>query len=294
MQQLLIKSHAKINIGLKILSRRADGYHNIETIFQELDLCDEIRLAKSTTPMIKISSNVAQLPTGAENICYRAIESVQSLTGETAGVDIYINKRIPLGAGLGGGSSNAAAVLKGYCELYQLKIAPDTLIQVASKLGADVPFFLEGGAALATGIGDKLEPIHLPSDYYCVLAYPNIEISTKWAYKNINFSLTKTKKIIKLPSIALNQIDFFEIREFVENDFEGIVFKRHPGIAALKKILYQQGAFFASLSGSGSTMYGLFTSEQIAKQAVFHLPESCQKFLTKPEVSQHKNKEQLK
>lgn len=258
MIKILLRAYAKINIGLNIISSRSDGYHNIETIFQQIDLFDKIVLRKNHINQIRIQSDNGKVPKNKNNICYKAAKLIQYATGIRTGVNIEIEKRIPIGSGLGGGSSNAATVLKGLDQLWQLQLTNEDLHRFAVGLGADVPFFLTGGTALATGIGEKLESLVLPFDFYCVIIYPNIEISSTWAYKNFNFNLTKTKKCIKLSHIFSNRIRTSNIKYLIHNDLEEVVFKQYPLLREIKQLLYRKGAFFACMSGSGSTIYGLF------------------------------------
>ncbi len=171
---------------------------------------------------------------------------------------IRLYKRIPIAAGLGGGSSDAAAVLRGLSQLWHLDLSISDLHQLARSLGADVPFFLYGGTCIGTGIGDQIQPIDLPFDFQCILVYPNIEISSRWAFSNYNFSLTKTKKSIKLSHLFLNDVAISDLRRIIRNDLEEVVFPRYPLLKQIKRTLYDMGAFFASMSGSGSTIYGLF------------------------------------
>jgi len=287
MNEITLKSYSKINIGLKVVSKRKDGYHNIETIFQEIDLFDLIKISKISEGNVIITSNDEKLPLDERNICHKAVKLLEKKTGKNIRVHIDLLKRIPVGAGLGGGSSNAATVLKGIPKLYNFAIEPKHLYQMARELGADVPFFLEGGAALATGVGDKLKPIKIPFNYYCVLVYPNLEISTNWVYKNFNFNLTKSKKIIKLINIFDNSFGFFNLRKFFHNDLECIVFEKYPELAKIKNEFYERGAFFASMSGSGSSIFGLFQEYRQAEAVERVFSYLYQTFLTQPRNLKH-------
>jgi 4-diphosphocytidyl-2-C-methyl-D-erythritol kinase len=279
MKKVKLKAHAKINVGLLITGKRHDGYHEIETIFQEIDLHDTIYLEKHEPGKIVIECSHPLVPNDEKNICFRAIEKLRDASGINFGSKITIEKNIPVGAGLGGGSSNAAAVIKGANELFNLGISQETQHEIAREIGADVPFFLMGGTALATGIGDVLEPLKLPFSYYGVLIYPKIEISTSWVYKNFNFNLTKTKKIIKLAHFYNDEISF---KEFFQNDLEKVVFKKFPELAKIKESLYDSGAFFASMSGSGSSIYGLFKDKASARNAKALVEDRYQAFLIQP------------
>ncbi len=282
MSKIKIKSFAKINLGLRIVSKRNDGFHNIETVFQQIDLCDDIRIRLTRKPEVTIQGVANCIPQDKKNICFQSVKYLQEVSGIRSGVDILIDKRIPVGAGLGGGSSNAAAVLKGLIQLWELNLTEEELFSIARQIGADVPFFLKGGSALATGIGDELTSLELPADYYCLLVYPNIEISSRWAYKNFNFSLTKRKKSIKLPHIFSNVLDIAKFRGVVRNDFEEVVFQKFPELGTIKKIFYRNEAHFACMSGSGSTIFGLFKSEKKAREILKSNFQPYQVFLTKP------------
>ena len=286
MKKIFLSAFAKINIGLNIISNRPDGYHNIETVFQQIDLFDKIILKKSGSDQIRIFSNNNKVPKSENNICYQAIRLVQQCANLKHGIDIVIQKRIPLSSGLGGGSSDAASVLIGLNQLWQLELTKDDLYQLALTLGADVPFFLLGGTVLATGVGEKLEHIDLPFDFHCVIIYPNIEISSTWAYKNFNFSLTKTKKCIKLSHIFLNSFSVSNLRNLIHNDLEEVVFQQYPLLREIKQLLYRKGAFFACMSGSGSTIYGLFKnySDVVVMRSIL---KPYQTILAKPMITKN-------
>ena len=279
MLRLELKAYAKINIGLRVTGRRSDGYHEIETVFQQIDIFDDIVVEKLSPGQIVVETTNPELPTGEGNICFRAAEKVRKASGVNFGVKIFIKKNIPVGAGLGGGSSDAAAVIRGINELFQLNLADQKRQNIARELGADVVFFLLGGTAWATGIGDVLQPVSSMPHFWGVLVYPNIEISTAWAYKNINFSLTKTKKIIKLESLFEKRES---MREFFQNDLEIVVFDKYPELAEIKEKFYQSGAFFASMSGSGSSVYGLFTDIAGAENAQASFGDRYRTFLIQP------------
>jgi 4-diphosphocytidyl-2-C-methyl-D-erythritol kinase len=287
MDKINLPAYAKINIGLNIISDRSDGYHNIETVLQQIDLCDQIGIKKSKNSEIIIRSDSANIPLGEKNICYKAAMLVRQLVEKKDGIAIEIEKRIPVGSGLGGGSSDAAAILMGLNQLWQLGLSRDDLHLLALKLGADVPFFLHGGTALATGIGEILITFELPFSFYSVLIYPNIEISSTWAYKNFNFSLTKTKKSIKLSHIFLNQKAFSDLQNVLSNDLEEVVFQKYPILRDIKQMLYRQGALFACMSGSGSTIYGLFENYLDAVVVMRSNLKPYQIILAKPMITKN-------
>jgi len=281
------RAYAKINIGLNIISRRDDGYHNIETVFQQIDLFDQILVKRIPESSIIIRCSDKRVPTDHHNLCYKAVELIQAFTAINEGVIIEIHKRIPLGAGLGGGSSNAAATLEALKTLWRFQIDPAELQRLALQLGADVPFFLHGGTALASGVGENLSPVSLPFKFYCLLIYPNIEISSTWAYKNFNFVLTKTKKCIKLSQIFSQQLHIGELKSVISNDFEEVVFQKYPVLNQLKQLLYGHGAVFAGMSGSGSTIYGLFKNYFDAVVVMRSIPKPYQIILAKPMITKN-------
>ena len=248
-----LKAWAKINIGLKILGRREDGFHNIETMLTTINLSDYIKLDK-TDAHIVVESKELDCP-AQDNLCYRAADLFKRRYGIEDGVKIDLIKNIPVGGGLGGGSSDAACVLKGMCTLFDLNIPDQELMELAKEIGSDVPFFIKGGAAYARGRGDELKFFKLPKTPL-VLYYPGYPISTKWAYeeydKTILTSLPETDTINEKKG-KKKQRKGFEL----ENAFESLVFKKHPDLLDVKVGLLGTGAFMVSLSGSGSCLFAL-------------------------------------
>ncbi len=269
---------SKVNIGLKILGQREDGYHNIYTVFQELDFGDSITI-KQADSGCTISSNVNWIPTDESNICYKAYTALKRKFPKLGGVSIHIKKWIPAGSGLGGGSANGAVVLKGLNKLYNLELSDDGLEKIGSEVGADVPFFIKGGTQLGEEIGDKLTPLPRSVAGVYLLVFPNLSISTAWAYSGIK---NKLKSRIVLP----NFVGFFSgdnsSLEIFENDFERIVIPAYPEIGAIKYKLLELGARFASLSGSGSTVFGIFDEDTSAKEAELFFHPAHQTTLAHP------------
>jgi len=259
-EQVEYSAYAKINLGLNILHKRKDGYHEIETIFQQISLADKIEIMKIAGAEKKILIECAHplVPNNEKNICYVAASLLLNKFGISQNFKIKITKNIPVGAGLGGGSSDAAVVLIGLNQICQLDLTQVELQDIAHKIGADVSFFIYGGTMLATGIGEILEPVKLPLNYQCVLIYPDISISTPWVYKNFKISLTNTKKNFKLASLFFRQIQLEEFGCLFKNDLEDVVFPAYPKISELKTKLLDTGALFASMSGSGSSVFGIF------------------------------------
>jgi len=264
MQSLEVKANAKINLALAIKNKRSDGYHNLDLIYQEIDLSDTLIIKQS--PHITFSTDSDVLQNEGDNLCVRAARLLQQKF-KIPGLEIFLKKRIPIGAGLGGGSSDAAAVLKGGAQLYQLKISTDQLASLGAVLGADVPFFLFGGTAYGRGIGNILKKIPLYSQYSILLVLPQIKISTVWAYKNLNLGLTRKNTDDKFRGFRFHNLELKDFRSEFFNDFEKLVFANHPQLKMIKALLYQEGALFAALSGSGSSVFGLFPTKSAIEKA---------------------------
>ncbi|MCK4903086.1 MAG: 4-(cytidine 5'-diphospho)-2-C-methyl-D-erythritol kinase [Candidatus Marinimicrobia bacterium] len=278
MNSIDLKAHAKVNIGLQVKNQREDKLHNIHTIFQELELHDTISLEKQQRNW-SIKINDSTIPTDESNTCIQAYLAVKQLFPKIDGISITLNKSIPSGAGLGGGSSNAAATLIGLRELYNLSLNNKELSEIAVKIGADVPFFILGGTQIGDGIGDVLLKINKPIIGFYLLVIPNIFISTAWAYKAL-------KKHLKDDTDRPNFAHFLEgnnlSKAIFDNDFERIVIPTYPKIGEIKEGLLKAGASYASLSGSGSTVFGIYDDEARAKQAESHFQKQYHALLTRP------------
>ena len=275
---LICPSFSKVNIGLKVLNQRDDGYHNIYTIFQELNFGDSIYIEKRDQGC-KIISNVDWIPTDKSNICFKAYNEIKKEFPLIKGLYLKIQKKIPTGSGLGGGSANAAAVLKGINKIYKLKLTTSKLEQIARKIGADVPFFIKGKTQLGEGVGEKLTQLHNTIIGTYLLVIPKFSVSTEWAYSIIKNKLNDQDKKANFSSFFNG--DYSSLQIF-ENDFERIVIPAYPEIGAIKIRLLKLGARFVSLSGSGSTVYGIFDDEASAKEAELLFNPSHQTFLGLP------------
>jgi len=249
-----IQSNAKLNLGLKILNKRDDGYHNISTLIQEIDLYDSIELSTDNSYNITLSLEGITTPSDKDNLCYKAAKLFLDEYNISNGIHIKLNKSIPIGAGLGGGSSNAANTIKGLYQLFNIDIDNETINNLCSKLGADVPFFINGGLQTSEGIGHDLTPRNfLLEKIYFLIIYPNVQISTQWAYSEYKNYLENT----------LIQTNFMPLSDkinwsLLENDFEKVVLSTYPKIKQIKDDLQQSQSLFAALSGSGSTMFGVY------------------------------------
>jgi len=274
-----IKANAKINLALAVRHKRGDGYHELDLIFQEIDLCDHLLLSSDDT--INFTTNSSDLINNSDNICIKAARLMQR-EFDIPGIKIQLEKRIPIGGGLGGGSSDAAAVLKGARELYDLTIKEGNLLALALELGADVPFFIHGKSAYGTGIGEILKPITIYNDYHILLVIPDVRISTVWAYKNLNLALTSKKGDYKFRGFRFQNLELPDFKSEFFNDFEKSVFKAYPLLGDLKSKLYQEGASFAAMSGSGSVLFGLFDSEKSCSAAKISLGKNYHCQIVKP------------
>lgn len=261
-----LRSCAKINAGLKVINKRKDGFHNLETIFYPVDICDIIKVSieKIDSPRnsVFISSNKPYVPTDKKNFCYRIIEAffIEYKIRDCYEIHINIEKNIPVGGGLGGGSSNAGTVLRFLIEYFNIDVEKDyeKITKIALQAGSDVPFFILSKPCYAEGRGEIIKPLeNFKLDYQIVLVNPGIHISTKWAFDELNYQTDE------LHDSILSKVEKFypENSEYFENDFEKIVFKRYPEIQNIKDELLKSGAIFASLSGTGGTVYGLFEKD---------------------------------
>ena len=253
------RAHAKINLGLRIVGRRADGYHDIETIFHRVSLHDNLQLEASG--QIEVTSSSREAPGGEANICHQAVRLLQDHLNVRAGARIHIQKTVPVGAGLGGGSSDAALVLRELPRLWGVEVTEESLQKIALKLGSDVPYFLGAGSALARGRGEQLRYVRLSIPFVILLCYPNIHVSTAWAYSQASPSGTGPD-LLGLLQQGLDTPAL--LQRTLQNDFEPTVLAAHPDIRRVKDEMLQGGALYASLSGSGSSVFGFFRTDEEA------------------------------
>ncbi|MFA5832389.1 MAG: 4-(cytidine 5'-diphospho)-2-C-methyl-D-erythritol kinase [Bacteroidota bacterium] len=277
-----VKAYAKINLGLHIVGKRPDGFHNIETLFHRINLFDEINIENSDD--ISISCTNPSIPIDKTNLCWKAVELLQNECGNAKGASIQIKKNIPVGAGLGGGSSDGASVLRLLPLLWNVTIHESALQKIALQLGSDVPFFLMKSSAYAEGRGELLQPVELTLPYWIVLVNPNIHISTPWAYNRLaekrNGSFpTRPRLVEQLSATPLQSV------LASENDFEEIVFEQHMKIKKIKLQLTELGAKLSLMSGSGSSMFGLFDDMISALKAVEFFNKEHFVHLTEPNFS---------
>lgn len=263
MKSIELFSHAKINLRLDIVRKRKDGYHDIRTLLQKVSLKDELCITTASNH-IKVECDNHQVPANEGNLAYTAAQAILNQHGIKDGVSISIKKNIPIAAGLGGGSSNAASTLLGINQLFGLGVSTRDLMRIGRDIGADVPFFIFGETALATGIGDRLEKIEITPKLWLLLITPGIQISTAWAYSKARMELTSNLINTNIPN-CINHLT--EIISLLSNDLEKAVIPRYPIVKSIKEELLDKGAKGSLMSGSGSTVYGMFPNEDEAKEA---------------------------
>lgn len=258
---LKAKSSAKINFGLNIVEKRADGFHNIESIFYPVNLHDTLTFCKSKN-LIFVSNNEI-LNSKNNNLVLIAVAALEKKIKSNFNIKIRLKKNIPIGAGLGGGSSNAAAVLNALIKIYNLNIPKKDLIEIAASIGADVPFFLDCSPGFVQSKGEIIKKIDFKISKPILIVNPGINIPTKWAYQNIK----PQKSVFNLNEIDTNITNFASLKEKVKNDFEKIIFKKFPEVMEIKNNLYKLGSEFALMTGSGSTVFGIFPDLKSARLA---------------------------
>lgn len=262
----MVKAPAKINLALDVLNKRADGYHNVSMIMQTINLYDTITI-KNEIEGIKLTSNSKKIPLDESNIAYKAANYLSTKYNVKRGAHIHIDKKIPVAAGLAGGSTDAAAVLKLLNKAWNLRLSKTELMDAGKRLGADVPFCIQGGTCLAEGLGEKLTVISSIPDCYILLAKPSIEVSTKEVYQSLRLD-----EIMERPDIpdmikAIDEQNLIEICSKMGNVLETVTTKLHPIILELKQKLFEYGAIGSLMSGSGPTVFGIFSDMAAAYSA---------------------------
>ncbi|HTF03228.1 MAG TPA: 4-(cytidine 5'-diphospho)-2-C-methyl-D-erythritol kinase [Bacteroidia bacterium] len=251
--------HAKINLGLNVTEKRSDGYHNLETVFYPVQWCDVMEILPGEDYTSGIEVHASGLPVAgkhADHLCVKAYALLKKNYPVRA-VKLFLHKQIPMGAGLGGGSSDAAACVKMINEMFALGISTSDMQELVKQLGADCPFFIEGKPVYATARGDEFEPVRvLLKDHFVYIVHPGIHVSTAEAFSRV----VPLKPAMNVKEIVENN-PVSEWKNLLQNDFESSVFAIHPAIETVKKKLYEAGALYASMSGSGSAVYGIFEKE---------------------------------
>lgn len=263
---MLLKAHAKINLSLDIVGKREDGYHLLEMVMQTVNLHDEIEIT-IIDEGIHVTCDKDYVPVDERNIAYKAARLLMELKQIEKGVRIDIIKKIPVAAGLAGGSTDAAAVLKGMNELFSLEMTTEELMEVGLKLGADVPFCIKGGTCLCEGVGEIITPLKPFRDHIVLLVKPSFGVSTKDAYGG--FALDKINRHVDTDKLirAMEENDLKGMSYFSRNLLENVVLRRYPVLKSIKQSMQKSGSAITLMSGSGPTIYGIFTSAEQAENA---------------------------
>ncbi len=266
-----LRAYAKINLGLQVLNKRPDGFHNISGVFCKVDLFDEIILEESGRISLTCDVDLGIPP--EKNLVFKAAEAFRSELGGVAGAKISLKKKIPSGAGLGGGSSDAAATLLGLAELARIPADDPRQVDIAARLGSDVPFFLKPGAAEASGRGEILDYFDLEIRRPILIVFADEHVSTKEAYEALNRGFDSPDKVDFRSLLLVNLDDLTKLKNKMINDFELPIFERIPKLGEIKRKLYDFGAEYSSMSGSGSAIFGFFPDRTTAEKAREHFSD---------------------
>ncbi|MFH1202584.1 MAG: 4-(cytidine 5'-diphospho)-2-C-methyl-D-erythritol kinase [Candidatus Omnitrophota bacterium] len=292
MKKLVLASCAKLNLYLNVLAKRADGFHDIETVFERIDLCDEVGLKLNSSGLIRVSCLDKAVPQGARNLAFQAAEILKKDFSLKAGVDIQIKKNIPVGSGLAGGSSNAAATLLGLNQLLGLRLSRKQLLKYARILGSDVAFFVLGYRfGLGRGRGDEIKPLRGIGRFWHLLVVPSVSVSTKSIYQGLNFKsipdktegLTDSNKDVKMLVRVLKDRDFSGLPRYIHNSLETETLEKFPEVGQIKDYLRNLGINTACMSGSGAAVYAILKSRKEAEkyQAVLNQKKDWQTYVVK-------------
>jgi 4-diphosphocytidyl-2-C-methyl-D-erythritol kinase len=270
---LNVRSFAKINPALAVIGRREDGYHNIQAMFQSIDLSDEIELSPSDR--MEFSCDLFPAISTEDNLAWKAAKALAALLPRKRGVRITLKKNIPAGGGLGGGSSNAAAVLLGLRHFWKEPVSDSTIHAIAATLGSDVPFFLSGGMALGSGRGEIVSPLPDPPTEYLVIVFPGVHVSTAAAYRSLNLGLTYSTEDHRIQRFCGQIQSGRRYLTGIFNDFEASILAAYPPVMRAKRFLEKRGAIATLLSGSGSSVFGFFPDEESATAAALEQAEKA-------------------
>lgn len=270
MDKIQLKALAKINLGLDVLRRREDGYHEVKMIMQTIGLHDDLEIRKTKTPGIQVKTNLYYLPTNENNLVYKAAKLLMDEFHIQDGVSIQLKKRIPVAAGMAGGSADGAAVLWGINQMYGLGLSMQALMERGVRLGADVPYCIQRGTALAEGIGEKLSVLPPMPKCTILIAKPGISVSTKFVYENLHANDLKPEQHPDVDSMieAMRQKDLELLCSRMGNVLETVTIPAYPVINEIKRTMMDNGAIGSMMSGSGPTVFGIFDSPAAAKQAM--------------------------
>jgi len=265
-KELRLNAYAKVNLSLDVLGRRPDGYHEVETVLHTVELHDTVVL-REVEGGVRVVCDHRRVPTDEQNLVFRTAQLLRETYGVARGVEVEIRKRIPPASGLGGGSSDAAVTLLGLAQMWKLRLDHGQLVDLASRVGSDVPFFLVGGAALATGRGERLRFLPTLPTTWVVLACPEVEVSTAWAYAQLDLAAVTRRPDTQRVVAALRSEDVAAVARELCNVFEPVVSARYPQVQEWKRRLLDAGALGASMTGTGPAVFGLFSGEAEARRA---------------------------
>lgn len=274
MEKINVKALAKINLSLDVLGKREDGYHEVRMVMQTIHLYDRLKITKTKEPGILIKTNLDFLPTNENNLIYKAAKLLQEAYGIQSGVAVLLQKHIPVAAGMAGGSTDAAAMLYGMNQLFGLGLKRQGLMELGVKLGADVPYCLMRGTALAEGIGEKLKSLPPMPKCPVLIAKPGISVSTKYVYENLKLDGQLSHPDIRAQIAAIRRGDLKTAAQHMGNVLETVTIPQYPVIDEIKRCMMDCGALNAMMSGSGPTVFGLFEDEQMAQAAYGVMQES--------------------
>ena len=285
MEKIELKAYGKINLGLDVLRKRPDGYHDLDMIMQTVDVYDDILIAKTeNSGEITVKTDALVLSNGTDNLAYMAAKALLDEFGIGQGISINIHKRIPIAGGMAGGSADCAATLFGINKMFDLGLDKEQLMERGVKLGADVPYCIMGGTAIARGIGEILTPLPTPPQCHIVIAKPPISVSTAYVYGHIRPDEIQRHPDIEAMSAAIKEQDLKKLASLLYNVMEDVTVPEYPVIKNIKEVMIAQGALNSIMSGSGPTVFGLFNDLKKAQNAMEALKEkelTEQLYLTK-------------
>ena len=268
MDKLQLKAYGKINLGLDVIRKRPDGYHDLDMIMQMVDVYDDVIIEKKAGEEIVVKADAAVLSNGKDNLAYMAAKMLFDEFGIKSGVEITIHKRIPIAGGKAGGSSDCATTLIGINKMFNLGLSKQQLMERGVKLGADVPYCVLGGTAIARGIGEVLTPLPTPPQCHVIIAKPPISVSTAYVYGHIRPDEITKRPDIEQMTLAIKEQDLNKLSDLLYNVMEEVTVSEYPVIEKLKSIMLENGALNSIMSGSGPTVFGLFDDREKAQAAM--------------------------
>lgn len=275
MKRIKIHAMAKINLGLDVLGRRENGYHDVKMIMQTVDLYDILTFQKRELPGIILKTDHEMIPADESNLVYKTAKLLMEAYDVQQGIEITLEKRIPIAAGMAGGSTDAAAAFVGINKLFDLNVSKERLKELAVTLGADIPYCIEGGTFLSEGIGEILTPLPSPPNCFVVIAKPKISVSTAYVYKNLRLDELKEHPQIDRMIHGIKEKDLKLVCDCMANVLETVTEKEYKEISQLKDLLNKHGAMGSLMSGSGPTVFGIFEKEEKAAEALKEVEKSC-------------------